>query len=137
MKPYFTEEFGFIPERYSVQKELIVKIINKTLKNIAQSVITNRTKEIIKSYNISQVKKISIGNFKSKWGSCDSECHIKFNWKIIMLEPKLIDFIIYHELSHLKELNHSKNFYIVLSNFLPNHKKYRTILKSYSFLLNI
>ena len=87
--------------------------------------------------HIKRVKKISIGSFKSKWGSCDSECHIKFNWKMIMLAPQLIDFIIYHELSHLKELNHSKQFYAVLSNFLPNHRKYRNLLKSYSFLLNI
>jgi len=136
-KAYFVDDNFLVPKRCEDRAKLI-NFIRKTLREIATRVINNRIKEILKNYpKFDKIKQISIGSFKSKWGSCDSLKNLKFNWKVIMLNPKLIDFIIFHELTHLKELNHSQNFYRELENVLPEHKRYRAELKYCSFLLNI
>ena len=53
------------------------------------------------------------------------------------LKPELVDFVILHELSHTKEMNHSEKFYMVLSQMVPRWKDNRKELKKYNFLLNL
>ena len=135
-KPYFTDSCLFLPLRYKENSSLRINILKKTLKNLASTILIKRLNDILLCKKINGVNKITVGSFKSKWGSCDSEGHIKLNWKVVMLPKELIDFIIFHEICHLKEMNHSRNFYNELSKFCPNHRQHRAILKSYSFLLN-
>lgn len=105
---------------------------------------TKVTKDIIKArlpyfVNLMQVEYsgVKLDNSKSKWGSCDSKGVIKFNLRLAMLPHKVIDYIIIHELSHLIEFNHSKNFYAIIESVMPDYKKYRAQLKDYSFLLQL
>lgn len=136
-KVLFTENNEIlIPKKY-IEKQKIISILKKTLKNLAETVITGRVEEIIKTNKNFKPSKIVFGNFKSKWGSCDSLGVIKFNWKLIMLQPDVIDFVIYHELCHLKELNHSKNFYKELNKLCPAWKIYKKELIDKVFLLNL
>ena len=137
-KGYFVDDTFLLPKRCLNDVNKQKNFIKKNLKEIAKKVINNRVESLINSTNgLYKFKQIVIGNFKSKWGSCDSQKIIKFNWKIIMLSPKLIDFIICHELTHLFELNHSKKFYSNLQKIFPDHKICRAELKKYSFLLNV
>lgn len=69
------------------------------------------------------------------WGSCDIKNNIKLNWKLIILPEELQDYVIYHELAHTKEMNHSKKFWGEVEKMCPNYKKCRESLKKYSFLL--
>lgn len=135
-KGYFTEDSLLIPNKY-VEAEKVAFYIKKILKELSSKIITNRVGELSKLSKKFKYTKIVIGNFKSKWGSCDNFGVLKFNWKLVMLSPKVIDFVIYHELTHLLELNHSKNFYINLENICPDWKAQRKILKEYVFLLNL
>ncbi len=135
-KGYFTEDSLLIPNKY-VEAEKVPFYIKKILKELSSKIITNRVGELSKLSKKFKYTKIVIGNFKSKWGSCDNFGVLKFNWKLVMLSPKVIDFVIYHELTHLLELNHSKNFYINLENVCPDWKVQRKILKEYVFLLNL
>ena len=137
-KAYFADDNFLVPYKYTLEKSKLTNFIKKNLKEIATKVIKNRVNDIVKSHaNFNKINNISIGSFKSKWGSCDSLCNVKFNWKVVMLCPKLIDFIIFHELTHLKELNHSQLFYKNLQNVCPDHKQSRLDLKKYSFLLTL
>lgn len=65
---------------------------------------------------------IKIDNSKSRWGSCDQKGVIKFNLRLAMLPHKVIDYIIIHELSHLLEFNHSKEFYKIIESIMPDYK---------------
>jgi len=67
-----------------------------------------------------------------KWGYCTSDRRIKFNAYLSMLPVPIIDYIVSHEVSHLIELNHSKDFWKVVSGFCPNYKELRKELKSYN-----
>lgn len=134
-KVLFSNDDIFIPTRYFEMKKLNF-IIKKTLLDISKSILKSRIVEICKIYN-KMPQKVLIGSFKSKWGSCDNFKVIKLNWKLVMLPQNLIDFVIYHELSHLQELNHSKKFYEILQNYEPNHKVLRKNLKEYNYLLSL
>lgn len=57
---------------------------------------------------------------KRRWGSCSSDRKLRFNWRLSMVEPGLLDYVVVHELAHLVERNHSKAFWAVVERFMPD-----------------
>ncbi len=82
-------------------------------------------------------EKVSLSNSKNRWGSCDSNRNIKLNFRLIMLPHKAIDFVLVHELAHIVEFNHSKDFYKIISLVLPGYKLQQKTLKSYDYVLSL
>lgn len=78
--------------------------------------------------------KISFRAYKSRWGCCNSKKEITFNYKLLMLPEDLWVYVIVHELSHTRYMNHSKAFWACVARVLPDYKKRVAELKSYSFL---
>lgn len=74
---------------------------------------------------------------RAKWGMCDSKKFVYLNYKLIMLPPDIIDYVIVHELSHLLEMNHSKNFWRLIEAVIPNYKKKQEVLKYCNFLIKM
>lgn len=74
-------------------------------------------------------------NSRCIWGSCNASNIIKLNWKMIILSQKLQDYIIVHELCHTIQLNHSPKFWNEVGKYLPDYKKRKKDLKSYSIIL--
>jgi predicted metal-dependent hydrolase len=74
--------------------------------------------------------RVAIRNQKSRWGSCSSKKNLNFNYRIIFLEPHLVDYIIVHELCHLAEFNHSQKFWSLVAQAIPDWQKMRKELKS-------
>ena len=80
---------------------------------------------------------LSLTNSKRVWGSCSKNADIKLNWRLVMLPPDLIDYVVVHELAHIVEFNHSKTFWKLVTSILPNSKERRDLLKRGDFLLNL
>ena len=74
---------------------------------------------------------ICIKNQKARWGSCSRKGNLNFNYKIIFLPEHIQDYIIAHELCHLKELNHSRRFWQLVGDVLPAYKESRKKLQRY------
>ncbi|MCX6783469.1 MAG: M48 family metallopeptidase [candidate division WWE3 bacterium] len=74
--------------------------------------------------------KVAIRNPKTRWGSCSHSKTLSFSYKVAFLAPELRDYVIIHELCHLKVFNHSPEFWTQVSNFLPNYKVLRRRLKN-------
>jgi len=91
--------------------------------------------EIVKKVQKYGNLEVKLCNSKTIWGSCNINKTIKLNWKIIILPENLQNYIIIHEISHLKEMNHSKQFWYEVEKLDPEYKKNRKDLKEYSFLL--
>lgn len=66
---------------------------------------------------------------KTRWGSCSSKRNLNFNYKILFLREELQDYIVVHELCHLREMNHSSRFWDLVANTLPNYKLLRKELR--------
>ena len=74
---------------------------------------------------------LKIRRMKSRWGSCSRTGEITLNLRLIHLPLSCIEYIIMHELCHLKHLNHSKDFYLFLQGCMPDWKERKAILESY------
>jgi predicted metal-dependent hydrolase len=80
------------------------------------------------------INNICVKNQKTRWGSCSRKKNLNLNYKIIFLPTKLQDYIIVHEICHLKEFNHSKNFWALVQKALPNYSDIRKILRNHELL---
>lgn len=82
-------------------------------------------------------KEVTLCDFKARWGSCDATGRIKLNWRLTMLPPELRDYVIVHELSHLRELNHSAAFWRIVGQYCPAYRICRNRLRNFSFLTQL
>lgn len=73
--------------------------------------------------------RIAIRDQKTCWGSCSKKRNLNFNYKIMFLPEHLVNYIIAHEVCHLKEMNHSRRFWDLLSQSIPNYYNTRRELK--------
>lgn len=79
-----------------------------------------------------QFKRVSIRHSETRWGSCSRQGNLNFSYRIYFLSPRLRDYIIVHELCHLKELNHSSAFWTLVAETFPDYKKMRRELNSFT-----
>lgn len=98
------------------------KLEYKKNKEEALKIVRERVEELNKTYSFFY-KKISVRNSKSRWGSCSSKKNLNFNYKILFLSKDLQNYIIVHELCHLREMNHSDKFWNLVAQSIPDYKK--------------
>lgn len=96
--------------------------------------ITPLVKSISSKIGLNSSKIIKT-NSKRMWGSMNNKKEMHLNWKLIILPEKLIEYVIVHELCHIKHLNHSKYFWQEVSKYLPDYKTRKKELKKNSFIL--
>lgn len=109
-------------------------ILVKWYKKQANLIINER----INSYaNIIGVEpaKIRIKEQKHRWGSCSGKGNLNFNWHLAMAPEQIIDYVIVHELCHLKRLDHSQVFWGLVEAVLPDYQNRRRWLKKYGPVL--
>lgn len=101
----------------------------KTQKESARAVIQKRLEFFNGHYNFFY-NRVAIRNQSTCWGSASRKGNLNFNYKVANLPEELRDYIIVHELCHLRELNHGKEFWKLVSEIFPNHKDLRKELKT-------
>ena len=104
------------------------------LKEYALQHFTQRVKELCIKNNL-EVKVTLVSNAKTRWGTCNSRKEIRLNWRLIQAPPFVIDYVICHELSHLKFMNHSSDFWQQVQLLFPNYKEAELYLKENGFKL--
>jgi hypothetical protein len=97
-------------------------------KKQARQLVEARIKHFNAIYNF-KFQRIAIRNQKTRWGSCSKKGNLNFNYKIVLLPPELADYIVVHELCHLGELNHSRNFWALVEKTVPNWRELRMSLR--------
>ena len=80
---------------------------------------------------------ITIRDQKTRWGSCSERGTLSFNWRLILAPPEILDYVVVHELCHLTHMNHSKEFWSMVSNTIPDYKEKRKWLKENGHTLRL
>ena len=78
-----------------------------------------------------------IKNYKARWGSCNSNGAIDFNWKLIMAPHSVVDYVVVHELCHLRRFDHSKEFWNHVARYCPDYQDRKLWLKINGIFLSI
>jgi predicted metal-dependent hydrolase len=95
---------------------------------LAKKLIPERVAYFAKQMDVTYGR-ITIREQKTRWGSCSSKGNLNFNWKLVLFEPELLDYVVVHELAHRIEMNHSANFWIIVESVLPDYKERRKRLR--------
>ena len=115
----------------------IKKAVKKLFKENTEKVLKERLDYLSMKTNISY-NSVKVSDAKTKYGSCTPKTKaLHFSSRLIMLKKEAIDAVIIHELCHIVHPNHSKDFYNLVENYIPNYKDISKYLKSISKLLII
>jgi predicted metal-dependent hydrolase len=104
------------------------------LRALAVRELPARTLELAAQHGI-PLQRISIRNQRSRWGSCSRKGTISLNWRLIQTPPFVTDYILLHELAHVKEMNHSARFWKEVARLCPPYLEAEKWLKRNSKLL--
>lgn len=99
------------------------------LTEAAKRILPERVEYFSKIMEVSP-EHVSINRAKTKFGSCSSKKRINFSCRLMSYPSEAIDYVVVHELAHLKYLNHSKDFWAFVEKFMPDYKKRKALLKS-------
>lgn len=127
-----------LPEALSpeMQKQSVVEQLSSWYQQRARQILASKTDHFAKKMGLSPTL-VGIKGYKRSWGSCHSDGRIYYNWRIIMAPTPIIDYLIIHELCHLIQPNHSKQFWHLVEKILPDYKEKRRWLKQNGFTLTV
>lgn len=134
---FLLEKENWIRQKVKLQKENAMKrqekrempeAEKKYYRNLAREVLGARTGYYARKMGVTYGR-ISIREQKTRWGSCSSAGNLNFNWKLVLMPPELLDYVVVHELAHRKEMNHSPRFWAIVEKELPDYCNRREKLK--------
>ncbi len=95
----------------------------------AQEYIDSRIRELAENAGL-QFQAWKLSRARARWGSCNSAGHIRLNWRLVHFPHDVIDYVIAHELAHLRQMNHSAKFWAQVGEILPGYEAAMQTLKT-------
>ena len=133
-----TEQIGFDKKTWTIYlpKEKSQVYLVKWLKENAKRVLTALTAETAKRMGVTYAS-VSVTSARGRWGSCTGKDDIHYSFRLLYAPQEVIEYVVVHELSHVRHKNHSKNFWNEVARYEPNWKNKRGWLKKHGVLLEI
>ena len=134
---FVKEKEAWIVKTYLKQRELTPALeekshqtlaLEKRYRDAATDFIPKRV-EYYHTFTGGNYSKITIRDQKTRWGSCSASGTLSFSFRLMMAPPRVLDYVIVHELCHLTHMNHSKEFWNMVESILPDYKEHRKWLK--------
>ena len=110
------------------KKSLQTLALEKRYRDAAKDYIPKRV-NYYHQFTGGTFQKITIRDQKTRWGSCSSKGTLSFSFRLMMAPPRVLDYVVVHELCHLTHMNHSKDFWNMVASILPDYKEHRKWLK--------
>jgi len=124
-KPSFDGTYFYLPEgEFTELKPAIIRLY----KRLARQVIEKRVKFFAEKMGVSPAG-IRINSARTRWGSCSGKNSLNFSWMLVMAWTESVDYVVVHELAHIKEHNHSKAFWSVVKSAMPGYEVPKAALK--------
>lgn len=113
-------------------------VARKVLQWYAQQALPDfkRRVELVAAQMGEKITSVALSNAKSRWGSCNSRKQIRLNWRLIQAPPHIIQYVVCHEMAHLREMNHSARFYAVQARLFPLYEQAEKELRALSPILH-
>ena len=111
------------PERIRAQAE-------SWLRRHAHPVFEQRTAHFARTLGVSP-RGLSLSSARTRWGSCGPDGTIRLNWRLALLPVDIIDYVVAHEVAHLRELNHSPAFWAIVARLYPGYRQARAWLREF------
>lgn len=143
----FTEEFlnhnGINKKVWHVGDVLYVSTVSGFTQDVVRGLVEQWYRNEGKKYFVSKIayfekligvrsNRLFVKDQKSRWGSCSSKGNINLNWRLLFAPERIIEYVIVHELCHLKQMNHSASFWHEVEKILPDYRERRQWLKEHS-----
>ncbi|MBO5715485.1 MAG: M48 family metallopeptidase [Clostridia bacterium] len=135
VEAFLNSKSEWIDKHLSAMKEKLATMPRKLseaekneLKKNAKIIISKRVEYFAKIMGV-DYNRISIKFQKTRFGSCSTKKNLNFNALVALMPSEILDYVIVHELSHLKEMNHSKQFWREVARVMPDYKSKRKWLK--------
>jgi len=117
-----------IVRRRRVLRKATGTLAYKRHKEAARELVLARLEHFNGHYGL-KWNRISIKNTRSRWGSCSKKGNLNFNYRLALIDPALADYVIVHELCHLKEFNHGPGFWKLVAEAIPDYAERKTRLQ--------
>jgi predicted metal-dependent hydrolase len=102
----------------------------RALRERAKVELPRRLQELAAEHHLS-VKRVSVRDQRSRWGSCSARGVICLNWRLVMMPESVRDYVLIHELMHLKRLDHSPKFWKLVERACPGYREARRWLRTW------
>ncbi|MBS7328176.1 MAG: M48 family metallopeptidase [Oxalobacter sp.] len=109
--------------------ESVTKTMRNWLKAQAKTILLSRLADQADTMQLTY-DKAALSNATRRWGSCTAKRHIRLNWRLVLTDWSLMDYVIVHELAHLTELNHSPRFWAIVEEWYPDWRQARQKLNA-------
>ena len=113
----------------SASQEQIRELVQSWLQRQAKRVFEERCQHFAPRLGV-QVRRLSLSSAATRWGSASVDGSVRLNWRLIHFAMPVIDYVVTHELAHLREMNHSSAFWEVVRSVLPNFEQSRGALRT-------
>lgn len=122
-----------VPTGLDQQQEnsLTGKLLSRVFASYFHKAISERVHHYNKVYFQERIEGIRLKNTLSNWGSCSSDNNINLSSRLLFAPTDVLDYVIIHELSHLKEMNHSDRFWKIVRDVMPDYKEKEKWLADY------
>lgn len=121
--------------RSSIRHAIFVRNSKVEYEKHKESAVDLVTRKIINfnTFYHFNLGRITVRNQRSRWGSCSKRGNLNFNYRLALIPDVLVDYVIVHELCHLVEFNHSKDFWNLVAQTIPNYAQLRKQLHKIKF----
>lgn len=125
-----------IRKPYSEDTIKRMEVMDRRYRQAARDYFTKRC-AYYRPFTGGNYTRITIRDQKTRWGSCSSTGTLSFNYRLMFAPPRVLDYVVVHELCHLTHMNHSRDFWDLVASVMPDYKQYKVWLKEHGQELNI
>ena len=115
----------------TVEQSTVRQVLENVYRREARDYFSESANQYAKEMGV-EYGKIEVRNQRTKWGSCSTTGTISLNWRLVMAPPKVVDYVVVHELAHLQEANHDDRFWSIVAEYDPEYESHSQWLEEHS-----
>lgn len=122
---------SFLLARWEVERTSIKNALESLYRRLARDRFEARAEHFAAEMGVS-FERIHVRNQRTRWGSCSTSGTISLNWRLVLAPPRILDYVVVHEVAHVIEPNHSDRFWAVVAEYDPEYETHRQWLDDHA-----